>query len=142
MRKSLKRIKTKINCGAKARALFDLNIALCYIECLAKSRARFSGKKKFCFFASLVSITGLKSLNLRNKINSSEYAPEADKKYLTPFNHPKSANNLLIVSRGNWSKLIRKIKESRRLQERRASIIAHKQFMVRGLSIQALDIEV
>lgn len=141
MRKSEKiaeKNKKKINCGAKARALFDLNIALCYIECLAKSRARFSGKKKFCFFASLVSITGLKSLNLRNKINSSEYAPEADKKYLTPFNHPKSANNLLIVSRGNWSKLIRKIKESRRLQERRASIIAHKQFMVRGLSIQAL----
>lgn len=32
MRKSLKRIKKKINCGAKARALFDLNIALCYIE--------------------------------------------------------------------------------------------------------------
>lgn len=58
-----------------------------------------------------------------------KYAPEAGEKYMTPFNHAKSANNLLIVSRGNWSKLIRELKGSRRLAERRASIIAHKQLM-------------
>ena len=59
-----------------------------------------------------------------------EYAPETGKKYMAPFNHTKRANNLLIVIRGNWSKLIHEVKGCRRLEKRRASIIAHKQSVI------------
>lgn len=47
-----------------------------------------------------------------------------DVEILSPLNHSKSANNLLIVSQGNWSKLISKLKGHRQIQTEIAKIIA------------------
>ena len=58
---------------------------------------------------------------------------------MTAFNHTKRANNLLIVRRGNWSKLIRELKGCRRLEERRALIIAHKQSVISSALISKVN---
>ena len=82
----------------------------------------------FLQFLLLWRLSLLETLKICNEINNSYFRRSKPwQSHLAPQNHARSGNSLLIVSQGNWSKLICDFKGSRHLKKKICKIITYKQ---------------
>lgn len=109
-------IKTVAAIASKLCLIVSVGTAKDSIQTLANRTAIFQTRALLFYWVNSLLVLDLLACAI--KITNGEIGTDPDENLLSPFNHLKSANNLLIVSRGNWSKLICDFKGCRLLEEK------------------------